>query len=98
MIAGAVSVTVPVRDASGQVIAALSVGAPSMRMRPPRPRTLLPQVVEAAVRLSQSLGDRTPRPRLPANGPNGASSSAATQRWPGNGHGAAASGPHTIFR
>ena len=40
---GAVSVTVPVRDASGQVVAALFVTAPSMRMRPPRPRSLLPQ-------------------------------------------------------
>lgn len=97
VVPGAVSVTAPVRDASGQVIAALSVGAPSMRMRPPRPRTLLPQVVEAAVRLSQALGDRTAAPRLPPSGPNGSSSSAAAHRWPGNGHGAG-SGVHTIFR
>ena len=53
---GAVSVTVPVRDASGQVVAALFVTAPSMRMRPPRPRSLLPQVLETATKLSQALG------------------------------------------
>ncbi len=57
---GAVSVTAPVRDASGQVIAALYVSAPSMRMRPPRPRSLLPQVLEAAARLSRALGAPVP--------------------------------------
>lgn len=100
VVAGAVSVTAPVRDASGQVIAALSVSAPSMRMRPPRPRTLLPQVLEAAIRLSQALGDRTPPPRLPANGPNNGASGAATHRWPGNGNGsgAASAGAHSMFR
>jgi len=94
VIPGAVSVTAPVRDASGQVIAALSLGAPSMRMRPPRPRTLLPQVIDAAVRLSQALGDKAPAGK-PANGQNGASST-APQRWPaGNG---ASAGPHSMFR
>ncbi|HET8997973.1 MAG TPA: IclR family transcriptional regulator [Acetobacteraceae bacterium] len=97
VVPGAVSVTAPVRDASGQVIAALSLGAPSMRMRPPRPRTLLPQVMEAAARLSQALGDRNPAPAKPANGQNGASAAAA-HRWPGNGHGAASPGPHSMFR
>lgn len=97
VVPGAVSVTAPVRDASGQVIAALSLGAPSMRMRPPRPRTLLPQVMEAAARLSQALGDRSPAPAKPANGQNSASASAA-HRWPGNGHGAASPGPHSMFR
>ncbi|MGH7043577.1 MAG: IclR family transcriptional regulator [Acetobacteraceae bacterium] len=53
---GSVSVTAPVRDAGGQVVAALSVTAPSMRMRPPRPRALLPQVLEAAAKLSRALG------------------------------------------
>jgi IclR family transcriptional regulator, KDG regulon repressor len=62
---GAVSVTVPVRDAGGQVVAALSVTAPSMRMRPPRPRALLPQVLEAAGRLSHALG-APPAPPLAA--------------------------------
>ena len=55
---GAVSVTVPVRDASGQVVAALCVSAASLRMRPPRPRALVPTVQEAASRLSRALGRR----------------------------------------
>src|SRR5271156_5509066 len=53
---GAVSVTVPVRDASGQVVAALCVSAASLRMRPPRPRALVPVAAEAAARLSRGLG------------------------------------------
>ena len=56
VVAGTVSITCPVRDASGQVIAALLIGAPSLRMRPPRPRALLPAVLEAAGKLSQALG------------------------------------------
>ena len=63
---GAVSVTAPVRDAGGQVVAALSVTAPSMRMRPPRPRALLPQVLEAAGKLSQALGAPAAVPAAPA--------------------------------
>src|SRR5271168_1906125 len=55
---GAVSVTVPVRDASGQVVAALCVSAASLRMRPPRPRALVPVAAEAAARLSRGLGRR----------------------------------------
>ena len=57
---GAVSATVPVRDAGGQVVAALFVTAPSMRMRPPRPRSLLPQILDAATRLSRALGAQIP--------------------------------------
>ncbi|HJS83929.1 MAG TPA: IclR family transcriptional regulator, partial [Acetobacteraceae bacterium] len=53
---GAVSVSAPVRDAAGQVVAVLCVTAPSMRMRPPRPRSLLPQVLETAAKLSRALG------------------------------------------
>jgi IclR family transcriptional regulator, KDG regulon repressor len=55
---GAVSVTVPVRDASGQVVAALCISAASLRMRPPRPRALVPMAAEAAARLSSGLGRR----------------------------------------
>lgn len=55
---GAVSVTVPVRDATGQVVAALCVSAASLRMRPPRPRALVPTIVEAAAKLSRTLGRR----------------------------------------
>ena len=54
--AGAASVSAPVRDASGQVIAVLILSAPSMRLRPPRPRQLLPQVLDAAAHLSRALG------------------------------------------
>ncbi len=56
IVAGAVSVGTPVRDATGQVVAALSVSAPSMRMRPPRPRALVAIVMDAAAKLSQALG------------------------------------------
>lgn len=56
VVAGAVSVAAPVRDASGQVIAALSVSAPSMRMRPPRPRALVTIVSDIADQLSRALG------------------------------------------
>jgi IclR family KDG regulon transcriptional repressor len=54
--AGAASVSAPVRDASGQVIAVLILSAPSMRLRPPRPRQVLPQVLDAAAQLSRALG------------------------------------------
>jgi len=59
---GVVSLSVPVRDAAGQVVAELFVSAPSMRMRPPRPRSLLPQVLEAAAKLSRALGAQVPEP------------------------------------
>lgn len=69
---GAVSVTVPVRDASGQVVAALCVSAASLRMRPPRPRALVPNLIETAAKLSQALGRREatqdPIPALPTTG------------------------------
>jgi DNA-binding IclR family transcriptional regulator len=56
VVPGAVSIAAPVRDAAGQVVAVLFVSAPSIRMRPPRPRSLLPQVQDAAARLSAALG------------------------------------------
>lgn len=59
---GAVSISAPVRDATGTVVAALSVTAPSMRMRPPRPRSLLPQVLETATKLSRALGSQAAEP------------------------------------
>jgi IclR family transcriptional regulator, KDG regulon repressor len=68
---GAVSVSAPVRDASGQVVAALAVTAPSMRMRPPRPRSLLPAVLEAAAKLSRTLGAQVQEPAEPAAKPAG---------------------------
>ena len=56
VVAGAVGIAAPVRDATGAVIAVIHISAPSMRMRPPRPRNVLPQVVDAANRLSEALG------------------------------------------
>ena len=65
VIPGTVTVCAPVRDASGQVVAALLIGAPSLRMRPPRPRALMPAVVEAAHKLSQALGAVVEPPAAP---------------------------------
>ncbi|WP_428483343.1 IclR family transcriptional regulator [Rhodopila sp.] len=56
VVPGSVSIACPIRDAAGAVVAVLDIDSPSMRMRPPRPRALLPQVMEAAVRLSEALG------------------------------------------
>lgn len=58
--AGAVSITAPIRDGSGQVLAALTISGASMRMRPPRPRSLLPQLLDAAHRFSAQLGWHPP--------------------------------------
>jgi IclR family KDG regulon transcriptional repressor len=71
--AGAAGVAAAVRDATGSVIGVLHISTPSMRMRPPRPRTILPQVMDAAMRLSEALGmpgkpveDGAARDRTPA--------------------------------
>src|ERR1700722_2883353 len=71
VVAGTVSVCAPVRDASGQVVASILIGSPSLRMRPPRPRALMPIVVEAARKLSHALGSTTEQPATatPPNGP-----------------------------
>ncbi len=95
VVPGAVGVTAPVRDASGQVVAGLTVSAPSMRMRPPRPRALVPQVLDAALKLSQLLGDVTAAPGQATNGQKEQTSPMA--RWTET-HGAASAGPHSIFR
>ncbi len=63
---GAVSITAPVRDGAGQVVAALTISGASMRMRPPRPRSLLPQLLESAQRLSIQLGWHPPPGSEPA--------------------------------
>ena len=72
VVAGTVTVCAPVRDASGQVVAALLIAAPSLRMRPPRPRALMPVVVDIARKLSQALGAA---PDEPAETPTAAGSS-----------------------
>ena len=99
VVAGAGTVAAPVRDASGQVVAVLSVSAPTMRMRPPRPRALLPMVLDAAGKLSRALGASVPEAAARAG--------EAARRGPGVSPGAApgtptpavaAPGPHSIFR
>ena len=56
VVPGAVSVGAPVRDASGNVVAVIFISAPTMRMRPPRPRALVSIVQDAAAKLSHALG------------------------------------------
>lgn len=52
---GMVSVSVAVRDGTGEVVAALSVVAATVRMRPPRPHALLLALTEAAKTLEGPL-------------------------------------------
>ena len=93
VVAGAVGIAAPVLDAAGSVIAVLHISSPSMRMRPPRPRNLLPHVVDAAVRLSQALGAAMPSPA-----PGLVQEKAAPAGWSVNGAMLTTSRPHTIFR
>ncbi len=53
---GAVSVSSPVRDKLGAVIAVLSIASPAIRMRPPRPHTLLTPLQAACMELGRALG------------------------------------------
>lgn len=69
VVPGAVSVNAPVRDASGEVVAVIFVSAPTMRMRPPRPRALVSIVQDSAAKLSHALGytrSETMFPVIPA--------------------------------
>lgn len=100
VVAGAATVAAPVRDASGQVVAVLSVSAPTMRMRPPRPRALLPMVLDTAAKLSRMLGavgsevtrtGDTGRKGAAAAASSGIDSDALTPAL-------ASPGPHSIFR
>ncbi|MDR3533833.1 MAG: IclR family transcriptional regulator [Rhodopila sp.] len=93
VVAGAVSISAPVRDAAGAVVAVLYISAPSMRMRPPRPRAVLPQVMDAAAKLSQALG------ALVKPTQTGLVREDSTPAgWPLNGGMLTSSRPHTIFR
>ena len=101
VVAGAATVAAPVRDASGQVVAVLSVSAPTMRMRPPRPRALLPVVLDAAGKLSRALGSGGGD----AAGRTRDASGKAREGTASAGHASdaiapvlAAPGPHSIFR
>ena len=90
---GAVGIAAPVRDAAGAVIAVLYISSPSMRMRPPRPRNLLPQVMDAAVKLSQALGGASKPSQTGL-----VREDATPAGWPLNGGMLTSSRPHTIFR
>ena len=93
VVAGAVGIAAPERDATGATVAAMYISAPSMRMRPPRPRNLLPQVMDAAAKLSAALGAVVKPVQTglvrDASAPAG---------WPVNGGMLTQSRPHTIFR
>ncbi len=52
---GLVSLSAPVHGLRGEVVAALAILAPETRMRSPRPRSLVPDVVAAAAGLSIAL-------------------------------------------
>ena len=102
VVAGTVSVCAAVRDASGQVVAAILIGAPSLRMRPPRPRALMPAVVEAARKLSHALGSISEQPAAaPPNEPmieQRRMGTFAGPAWPAQALGAVISRPHSVFR
>ena len=83
---GAVSITVPVRDATGAVVAALCVTAASLRMRPPRPRALVPTVLEAALKLSRTLGRRENANDEVPEAPSPLRLGTGLQVHPANGH------------
>lgn len=50
----------PIRDHSGQVVAALSISGPSVRLGPSRIVEMIPAVVKAAAEISHQLGYRGP--------------------------------------
>jgi DNA-binding IclR family transcriptional regulator len=51
-------VAAPIRDHTTQVVAALSVSGPSMRMKPEKVERVIPAVVQAVADISQQLGYR----------------------------------------
>lgn len=55
IVEGAVSVSAPVHGLRGEVVAALSILSPATRMRPPRPRSLVAEVLAVAAELSLAL-------------------------------------------
>jgi hypothetical protein len=64
-----------------------------MRMRPPRPRNVLPQVTDAAAKLSAALG-AVVKPAQPGL----VRDVSSPPRWPLSGGMLTQSRPHTIFR
>jgi IclR family acetate operon transcriptional repressor len=55
---GLAAIAAPVRGASGEVVAALSISGPTTRMTPERIAELKPILIEAARSLSRRLGNR----------------------------------------
>jgi IclR family transcriptional regulator, acetate operon repressor len=55
---GLTAIAAPVRGASGEVIAALSISGPSLRMPPPRIQELQPILISEARMLGRRLGHR----------------------------------------
>jgi IclR family acetate operon transcriptional repressor len=66
--AGFVAVGAPVRAAGGEVVAALSVGGPALRLAPARLAALGGKVMAAAARMSERLGFQGIRPAGSAPG------------------------------
>jgi IclR family KDG regulon transcriptional repressor len=93
VVAGAVGIAAPVRDAAGVVVAVLHISSPSMRMRPPRPRAVLPQVMDAAAKLSMELG-AVGKPIQDAL----LRDETSTTKWALGSGIVAPARPHTIFR
>jgi IclR family transcriptional regulator, acetate operon repressor len=55
---GLAAMAAPVRGARGDVVAALSITGPTLRMTPPRIRELQPILIDEALAMSRSLGHR----------------------------------------
>lgn len=62
-----VAVGAPVRDASGRVVAAVSVGGPRARLGPPAVTDIAHRLQRAAAAISQRLGYRPQERRAPAS-------------------------------
>ncbi len=56
VVEGSVSVSAPVLGRHGEALASLALISPTVRMRAPRPRSLVPVVLEEAAALSAALG------------------------------------------
>src|SRR5438309_2196497 len=56
--AGAVTIASPVRDAAGEVVAVVYIAAASLRMRPPRAKTMTGPEMQTAHAFSLALGYR----------------------------------------
>jgi DNA-binding IclR family transcriptional regulator len=60
IIEGLRCIAAPIRDHTGQVVAALSISGPSIRLKPDKVEDMIPKVIEAATDISHQLGHRGP--------------------------------------